>query len=125
MAVCLIAGDSIAVGVASYLPKCTVNAKIGISSTAIVGRAGNANVLVVSAGSNDPHNPRLVDNLKHIRAKASGRVIWIQPIDHVAAAAVRSVAALHGDQIVTFSPAGDHVHPASDKALADRIRRVM
>ena len=125
MPACLIAGDSIAVGVAPFLPTCAVNAKIGISSTAIVSRAGAANVLIISAGSNDPRNPRLIENLKVIRAKATGRVIWIQPIDPVAAAAVRGVAAIHGDHIVTFSPAPDRVHPASDKRLADRVRAVM
>jgi len=125
MAACLIAGDSIAVGVAPYLPKCTVNAKIGIPSAAIIGRTEAANVLVVSAGSNDPHNPRLVDNLKHIRERATGRVIWIQPIDNVAAAAVRQIASLHGDNVVTFSPGPDHVHPLSDKTLAESVRAVL
>ncbi len=125
MAACLIAGDSIAVGVAPYLPRCAVNAKVGITSTAIIRRVGAANLLIISAGSNDPRNPRLINNLKSIRAKATGRVIWIQPIDPVAAAAVRRVAALHGDHVVTFSPARDHVHPASDKTLATRVRAVM
>jgi hypothetical protein len=125
MAACLIAGDSIAVAVAPYLPNCTVNAKIGIPSAAIIGRADAANVLVVSAGSNDPRNPELIDNLQRIRERTSGKVIWIQPIDDVAAAAVRRVAALHGDHVVTFSPGRDHVHPLDDKALAESVRDVM
>ena len=73
MAACLIAGDSIAVGVAPYLPRCAVNAKVGITSTAIIRRVGAANLLIISAGSNDPRNPRLINNLKSIRAKATAK----------------------------------------------------
>ena len=119
---CAIVGDSIAVGVAEYSHGCSiVDAKIGISSSAIIRRVHDADVVVISAGSNDPNNPRLVDNLKVIRAKCTHKVIWISPVNRVAAAAVRTVAALHGDTVITFIPGRDHVHPRSYIDLVNRI----
>jgi hypothetical protein len=35
------------------------------------------------------------------------------------------VAAAHGDPVVSFSPAGDHVHPRSEIGLARSIAAVM
>src|ERR1700744_3839766 len=89
---CAVVGDSIALGVGTELHRCAVNAHIGIPSAEVIGRVQHANVLVVSAGSNDPHNPQLEQNLRAIRAKATGKVIWISPMDPVAAAVVRRVA---------------------------------
>ena len=119
---CALAGDSIAVGIAPFFKHCVVDAKIGISSAAIIGRVHDADVLVVSAGSNDPRNPHLEANLKIIRAKASGKVIWISPIDRTAAEAVVRVAAIHGDRVVRFSSGRDHVHPRSEGSLAAAVR---
>jgi hypothetical protein len=65
---CYIIGDSIAAGSAQAVRECSVDAKIGISSTAIIGRAHDAALVVISAGSNDPKNPRLRQNLETIRA---------------------------------------------------------
>ena len=72
MAACLIAGDSIAVGVAPYLPRCAVNAKVGITSTAIIRRVGAANLLIISAGSKSTadqqsqKHPRKGDGPSHL-----------------------------------------------------------
>src|SRR5712675_531166 len=55
---CLIAGDSIAVEVGRFVP-CTIDAKVGIGSAAIVARVRPATTVVISSGSNDPFNPRL------------------------------------------------------------------
>lgn len=119
---CLVAGDSIAVGVGQYAPKeCTVNAKIGISSTAIISRVSPAKLVVISAGSNDPDNPRLEANLEAIRAKSPGEYRWIVPQNPKAAAAVLTVARKHGDRTFTFTPARDHVHPKNERALARTI----
>ncbi len=122
---CAIVGDSIALGVGTELHRCTVNATVGIASAEVIGRVRHANVLVVSAGSNDPHNPMLESNLRTIRARAAGKVIWISPMDPVAAAAVRRVAKVHGDRVVHFSPRPDRIHPASYPTLADRVTQAM
>ena len=122
---CAVVGDSIAVGAAHYMRTCKVNAKIGISSKAVIARVNpSAAVNVVSAGSNDPDSPSLRANLERIRARAR-RVIWILPINARARAAVQTVAAEHGDRVVAFAPAGDSVHPRSEAALARSIVTVM
>lgn len=122
---CLIVGDSIAVGVAPRLPQCTVNAKIGIPSASVIGRTKDAAILIVSAGSNDPDNPRLADNLRAIRAKTHGKVIWILPINKRAAGIVREVANENKDEVIAFSSGYDRVHPSSYCTLAQSIKKVM
>lgn len=121
---CAIVGDSIAIGVAPYLPECEVHAKIGVPSLTIVGYVRDAAVVVISAGSNDPTNPKLYMHLRAIRAKITGRVIWILP-QHPRAASMVRQAARPGDGIVTFRPAGDRVHPRSNTALARSIKEEM
>jgi hypothetical protein len=117
--------DSIAVGAGQYIAACRVNAKIGISSRAVIDRVDpSADVNVVSAGSNDPDNPHLRGNLERIRSRAR-RTIWILPIETRARAAVQAVAAEHGDPVVSFAPASDHVHPRSEVALARSIAAAM
>jgi hypothetical protein len=120
---CTIVGDSIAVGTAQAVSECRSDAKIGIGSAAIVSRVHDAALVVISAGSNDPRNPKLKQNLETIRAKLTGRVMWIVPIDPVAAAAVKAVAASHRDGTVGFSPARDRVHPHSYGPIAQAVRQ--
>jgi hypothetical protein len=122
---CAIIGDSIAIGLAALMPQCVVDAKVGIPSAAVIYRMHSADIVVVSAGSNDPRNPRLVDNLKLIRATALGKVIWIAPIDRAAAKAVASVAAIHSDPVIHFEPGHDNVHPRSDVTLAAAVKGEM
>lgn len=122
---CAVVGDSIALGVGTELHRCAVNATVGIPSTEIIGRVQHASILVVSAGSNDPRNPKLEANFRAIRARATQKVIWISPMDPVAAAAVSRVAKLHGDPVVHFAPRPDHIHPRSYPALAGRVATAM
>ena len=118
---CAIVGDSIAVGAGQYLRSCKLNAKIGIPSRAVIERVDpSADINVVSAGSNDPDNPALRENLEHIRQRAN-RTIWILPAVPRAREIVRGVAARHGDAIVSFTPSSDQVHPKSENALASAI----
>jgi hypothetical protein len=118
---CTVVGDSIAVGAGQFLQACKVDAKNGIPSAAVVARVDRtAHVNVISAGSNDPENPNLRANLNRIRSRAKD-VIWILPIHTRARAAVLEVATAHGDRVVSFAPAGDHVHPSSEVALARSI----
>jgi hypothetical protein len=119
---CYVIGDSIAVGSAQAVRECRVDAKIGISSTAIASRAHNAKLVVISAGSDDSKNPRLKQDLELIRSKTKGRVLWIVPVDKTAADAVRAVAARHRDGAITFSAAKDNVHPRSYFPIAAQIR---
>lgn len=122
---CAVVGDSIAVAAGQHMRTCKIDAKSGIASNAVIARVDPfADVNVVSAGSNDPANPRLRANLESIRSRAS-RVIWILPINIRARAEVQAVATAHGDPVVSFAPAGDHVHPRSDVDLARSIAAVM
>lgn len=119
---CALIGDDIAVGLATQRFNCTIDAKVGISSAAIVGRAYDSDIMIVSAGSNDPLNKHLIDNLRAIRSKTKGQVIWIIPIHPKAAASVRFIANEFGDSVVTFTPGMDHVHPRSYSTLAADVR---
>jgi hypothetical protein len=122
---CVLAGDSIAVEAARYLPQCRLNAKIGIPSGAVIARVDPAaEINVVSAGSNDPAEPSLPANLERIRARTK-RAIWILPAIPSARAAVMKLAERHGDKVVAFAPRGDGVHPASAATLAQEIAKVL
>jgi hypothetical protein len=116
--ICTAIGDSIAVGY-GQVAQCTINARVGASSGEIARKARGAGFCVISAGSNDPDNPRLVDNLLAIRRKVSNcsSVVWIVPVNQRAAHAVRQVAAKFGDRAVPFKPSKDNVHPKSYVAL--------
>ena len=126
---CWIVGDSIAVGTATaeslparYKPPCKMDAKIGIPSVAVIARVHPAALLVVSAGSNDARNPKLIANLETIRAKATGKVLWIVPNDPVAASAVMQVAHEHHDALTIFAVGRDHTHPKSYASILTAVR---
>ena len=122
---CHIMGDSIAVGVRQEMRECSVKAVAGASAAGATNMVRDADILIVSVGSNHPRDPALRDHLEAIRSRATGRVIWISPADHVAARMVREVAAAFGDAIVTFETNLDRVHPRSYKALARDVRKAM
>lgn len=120
---CLILGDSIAVGLASVIKGCAVIAKVGMSSAWILAHAysGNFDTVYISAGSNDPYNPALVENLKGIKNRFPfSRRVWIAPVNGRAKSAVYSVS--FGDKVVNFTPGRDHVHPASYASLGNAAR---
>lgn len=121
---CAIIGDSIAVGVGWQFRGCSISARGGISSRSVIGRMRPADVVVVSAGSNDPLNPRLWSNLNQIRSRAHGNVIWILPTQPRARMMVLAVARMHGDRTVSFIGGRDRVHPRSYAALVSNIRTV-
>lgn len=130
---CAVIGDSIAEGIQSYFPECRHNTKIGISTPAIITRmratGTTAELVIISAGSNDADSfglsRQLPVNLAALRALASGRVVWIAPINARASEAVRSIADSHKDAIASFAPGGDKVHPRNNAALASVIRIMM
>jgi hypothetical protein len=125
---CAIVGDSIVDDLHAYFRDCRFDTKIGIGSAALVAHVpGNADIVVVSAGSNDYLSPRLIGSLEAVRARAgNARVIWVRPIPRRAAAAVDAVAGRHGDAVVSFavSPTDrERLHPRSNSALASSIRK--
>ena len=125
---CAVVGDSIAAGVGGFFRECRVDAKIGIGTAAVTARVPrDADLIVVSAGSNDYQTPGLLARLRSLRSRAgSARVIWIRPAPQAAATAVDKVAQAHGDAVVPFavSPADrEHLHPQSSQKLAADIRR--
>jgi len=123
---CAIVGDSIADMLVPYFKECEHSAKSGISSAKVLGRTPSGKtVVIVSAGSNDPDNPRLKDNLRAIRAKHNDRVIWIVPAVAVAREAVVAVAAEHHDDVVFFVAGHDHVHPHYLRPLAQALHAKM
>jgi hypothetical protein len=125
---CAVVGDSIAAELRGFFRECRVDAKIGIGTAAVTSRVPrDANLIVVSAGSNDYQTPGLLGRLQTLRSRAgSARVIWIRPAPQAAAAAVDKVARAHGDAVVPFavSPTDrEHLHPQSSQKLAADIRR--
>lgn len=85
----------------------------------------DAKFVIISAGSNDPHSPKLRQNLEATRAKVTGRVLWILPIDAMAAYIVKACAIDHGDAYVSFTPGRDNVHPRSYAPIAATIRDML
>jgi hypothetical protein len=127
-ATCAVIGDSIAADLRPFLRECRFAGRIGIGTAAIVSLVpSNAEVIVVSAGSNDYLTPGLLARLQALRSRAgSARFIWIRPIPRLAATAVDAVAQAHGDAVVSFvvsSTDRERLHPQSNSALAAEIRR--
>lgn len=119
---CMSAGDSIAVGVGLVLD-CAVHASIGVPSSYLLKADVSGDTCIISAGSNDPENPELYNNLLTARGRMTCRqVIWIIPRHPRAAGIVRMVAAQSGDKYVTFEAGKDGVHPESYMDLANEVR---
>lgn len=134
LASCLILGDSHADGTAAAVRaalgnRCTVVARAGIGSAAILDRtpAGSYGSAVISAGANDAGNPHLADNLNAIRGKLQvGKVVWLLPYDRRATAAIESVAKRWGDLVIDLAWARarrDGIHCQSYSWVARSIAR--
>ena len=122
---CAIAGDSIAFGLGQQMKQCQTNAKVGIPSSQIIDRVptGHFGMVIISAGSNDPDNPRLADNLTTMRRRVGGGVTWIAPMNPRARSVVNSVAQTNGDRVVSFTPGPDGIHPHSYADLARSVQQ--
>lgn len=126
-AACFVVGDFIATrpyGLGGQFPACGVSAKVGASSEAIIPRVPTAPLawLVISAGSNDPMNPKLPANLEAMRARANAdRVVWVLPVHASPAATVRSIAERHGDSVVEFVAGRGRVHPRNYRSVAHAV----
>lgn len=120
---CHIDGDSIAEALASVMKECKSDAIIGIPAQTIIHHVHDADLTIISAGSNDPHNAGLQSFLERCRAVPQHRVMWIVPHDPTAAAKVRAVAAAHGDGLIIIPfYAADGVHPKYLGPLATQAR---
>ena len=131
---CLVAGDSIAVGVASAMPECQSRARSGITSTNYLRSLASpvtTDLVVVSLGANDWHLATF-DNLSALRSMlTAGRIVWLLPnIQRQGVRdAIRRVAAMHDDPVVDTAPyvGPDRVHPTGQgyAAIADLARRAV
>ena len=135
MDMCMILGDSTAVGVAAYRKECVRYAKVGITSKGwndsyLNTAATNISfdTVIISLGSNDHRFIKTEDELRKMRlAIKTKRVYWIgagawrRP---QAQAAIDKIAQEFGDTIIMRSRtavAGDGVHPS--RAEYERLAR--
>ena len=130
---CLIAGDSIAVGIANVRKECVSYSKGGINSHQwlnknIQNTPLQARHVIISLGSNDAYVKNTEKELRTIRKLTNAqRVYWIMPSDKFpkAQSAVWHVANENNDVILrTDRMQTDGVHPswAGYKELAEKTK---
>lgn len=123
---CVAIGDVIAYNVSPIL-QCETRAASGLSSSRVINIAGGTYHMycIISAGGNEAGNPKLSDNLMHIRNQSKCKFyVWIEPINKLSATAVAKVAQSHNDYVVTFLPGSDNTTPLSYSDLAGSILQV-
>ena len=117
---CIVLGDSIASGVGQARPECETVARVGITSGAYINdlfplASHTARTAVISLGVNDDGSVDTIDNLRRVRGSLSvGSAVWLLPnLKENVRAAIRTVAAEYGDQLVDTRPyvGPDHLHP--------------
>jgi len=129
---CLIIGDSTALGTANALAaqgiRCAVHARVGAPSGDSVktfrSPVGAGRVLI-ALGSNDPTNPRLARNLMVVRQRAMGsQVTWLAPYHASAARIVTDIALSFGDPVIQLAsvPSLDRVHPQNYRTVAAALQ---
>lgn len=125
---CLLLGDSTAVGTAGALAlqgvRCEVHAHVGAHSRDLArdwqGGTMPA-VAVIALGSNYVRDPRLERSLTMLRARTrTPRVTWLAPYNPSAALIVTKVAVRFGDRVISLAqqPTRDGVHPVSYRPIA-------
>lgn len=125
---CLLLGDSTAVGTAGALAlqgvRCEVHAHVGAHSSDLArdwqGGTMPA-VAVIALGSNDVGDPRLERSLTVLRERTrTPRVTWLAPYNPSAALIVTKVAVRFGDRVISLAqqPTRDGVHPRSYRPIA-------
>jgi lysophospholipase L1-like esterase len=130
---CIIAGDSIGVGIANVRKECVAFVKGGINSHQWINKNIQntpliADHVIISLGSNDAFVKDTEEELRTIRKLTSAsRVYWIMPSDKFpkAQSAVWHVANEHNDIILrTDRMQKDNIHPswAGYKELGERAR---
>jgi len=130
---CIIAGDSIAVGIANVRKECVSYSKGGINSKQWLDKNIQntpliANHVIISLGSNDHKYIKTEAELRVIRTLTKAdRVYWVMPSDKFpeAQSAVWHVANENNDIVLgTNRMQKDNVHPswAGYKELADKAK---
>ena len=130
---CIIAGDSIAVGIANVRKECVSYSKGGINSKQWLDKNIQntpliANHVIISLGSNDHKYIKTEAELRVIRTLTKAdRVYWVMPSDKFpeAQSAVWHVANENNDIVLgTKRMQTDNVHPswAGYKELADKAK---
>ena len=130
---CIIAGDSIGVGIANVKKECVAYVQGGINSHQWLNKNIKntpmvANHVIISLGSNDAFVKNTEEELRTIRKLTSAsRVYWVMPSDKFPAAqsAVWHVANENNDIILrTNRMQTDNIHPswAGYKDLANQAR---
>ena len=130
---CIIAGDSIGVGIANVRKECVALVKGGINSKQWINKNIQntpliADHVIISLGSNDAFVKDTEEELRTIRKLTSAqRVYWIMPSDKFpkAQSAVWHVANEYNDIILrTDRMQKDNIHPswAGYKELGERAR---
>jgi lysophospholipase L1-like esterase len=130
---CIIAGDSIGVGIANVKKECVAYVQGGINSYQWLNKNIKntpmiANHVIISLGSNDHKYVKTEEELRTIRKLTKAdRVYWVMPSDKFPAAqsAVWHVANENNDIILgTKRMQTDGVHPswAGYKELAEKAR---
>jgi lysophospholipase L1-like esterase len=130
---CIIAGDSIGVGIANVRKECVAYVQGGINSYQWLNKNIKntpmiANHVIISLGSNDHKYVKTEEELRVIRKLTKAdRVYWVMPSDKFPAAqsAVWHVANENNDIILgTKRMQTDGVHPswAGYKELAEKAR---
>ena len=126
--VCIVIGDSIAVGTAGALAseglRCEVHARVGASSAEMLRTftdGGHRARAVIALGSNDAGNPNLLRNLVALRQRVRAtRVAWVTPYAPAAARISAAIARSFGDEIdhLAAIDTRDGIHPASYRSVA-------
>ena len=130
---CLIAGDSIAVGIANVRKECVSYSKGGINSKQwldknIQNMPLQARHVIISLGSNDHKYIKTEEELRNIRKLTNAQVVyWVMPSDKFPAAqsAVWHIANENNDIILgTKRYQADGVHPswAGYKEMAEKTK---
>ena len=136
---CMILGDSIAVGTATFSPNCSVSAKTGISSKGWVStyiersfgytdREWSNDVIIISLGSNDSRWIDSEEKLRQVRvATRAQRVYWILPANKPdIQEIIKKIASEYGDEVLPIPKlSADGVHPTTQgyKELAEQIKK--
>ena len=126
---CLIAGDSIAVGIANVRKECVSYSKGGINSKQwldknIQNMPLQARHVIISLGSNDHKYIKTEEELRNIRKLTNAQVVyWVMPSDKFPAAqsAVWHIANENNDIILgtkRYQPDGVHPSWAGYKEIA-------
>jgi len=128
---CLVLGDSTAVGTADALARrgirCEVHARVNARSGTIAKEwpgAAAASEALIALGSNDADDPALERSLMAVRGRTRAlHVTWLAPYHGRAAMVVRKVAARFGDRVLslTLQPTKDGIHPAAYGPIATSL----